>query len=623
MKELETFNNCYLHYVNNSSQSKSQQQKTHIFSLVDAVTDSTKDIQIHDEVVSKLLYLYPDDVNLYFKMGYIYKTANNTEKAISWHKMGYQINPRDARNTAELCELLLIKKRISAVFDLDKNNLFESFHADKKFLAVYARCHLEKLNFHRALFYLLKLIEMTAPIKSVSHSDKHLKWLNYHDAAYAYFSTGLIDKAVSYNAKALDLAQKFILSIEDKMLSFSNLLFYNVYTYFDSDKYFQLCKGINMFYPNKTPFTARVGSWSSKDSKDSKDSQKIRLGYVSSDFIVHAAANFTIPILQYCDRSRFELHMFSNSNEIAPIFNHIQAERYYIKDLSDEAAAKLIYEAGIDILFDLNGHTFPNRLGVFAYNPCPVQITYLGYPNTTGLDAMTYRITDRVTNPPESTEKYSEQLLYMPKCFLLYNSYTMVNPTTPRKTPKPVLLASLNKENKISVSVLDTWKRILAASPTTRILIKIDSFEAAERRAYYTDHLQVTDDRLTIISKLSNHEYEKMFTKFDIMLDTFPYSGTTTTCDTLLNSVPVVTLYNPNYHVHNVSASVLQNAGLPDLVAYSTDQYVSIVKALIDNPHIIDKYKDTIHDKFKKSMAPKPFMEAYESLLLASLKTHD
>ena len=274
MKELETFNNCYLHYVNNSSQSKSQQQKTHIFSLVDAVTDSTKDIQIHDEVVSKLLYLYPDDVNLYFKMGYIYKTANNTEKAISWHKMGYQINPRDARNTAELCELLLIKKRISAVFDLDKNNLFESFHADKKFLAVYARCHLEKLNFHRALFYLLKLIEMTAPIKSVSHSDKHLKWLNYHDAAYAYFSTGLIDKAVSYNAKALDLAQKFILSIEDKMLSFSNLLFYNVYTYFDSDKYFQLCKGINMFYPNKTPFTARVGSWSSKDSKDSKDSTR-------------------------------------------------------------------------------------------------------------------------------------------------------------------------------------------------------------------------------------------------------------------------------------------------------------------------------------------------------------
>lgn len=612
MKEVVSFNHCYLHYVNNPSQSKSQQQKTHIFSLVDAVTESTKDINIHDEVVSKLLYLYPDDVNLYFKMGYIYKTANNTEKAIAWHKMGYQINPRDVRNTAELCELLLINKRITAVFDLDQNNLFESFHTNKKFLAVYARCHLEKLNYHKALFYLLKLIEMTAQIKSVSDEDKHLKWLNYHDAAYAYFSTGLIDKAVAFNTKAVDLAQKFNLRLDDKMLSFSNLLFYNVYTYFDCDKYFQLCKNVNTFYPNKDSFSRRQ-AWTGN--------RKIRLGYLSSDFVVHAAANFTIPILEHCDRTRFELHIFSNTNEIASIFNHIQAERYYIKDLSDQAAARLINEAGIDILFDLNGHTYPHRLGVFAHNPCPVQITYLGYPNTTGLDAMTYRITDKVTNPPESTEKYSEKLLYMPKCFLLYNSYTMINPSTPRKTPKPVLLASLNKENKISPAVLETWRLILAASPTTRILIKIDSFEAADRRAYYMKELQVADDRLTIISKLSNHEYEKMFTKFDIMLDTFPYSGTTTTCDTLLNSVPVVTLYNPNYHVHNVSASVLQNAGLPDLVAYSNEQYVSIVKALIDNPHIIDKYKETIHDKFKKSMAPKPFMEAYESLLLGTLES--
>lgn len=606
-QQLEAFNQCYLHYVNNPAQSKSQQQKTHIFSLVDAITDSTTDMLLHDDVVSKLLYLYPDDVNLYFKMGYIYKTANNTEKAIAWHKMGYQINPRDVRNTAELCQLLLLSKRINAVFDLDQNNLFDSFQGDKKFLAVYARCHLEKLNFHKALQSLLKVIELTAQIKSVSEEDKHLKWLNYHDAAYAYFSTGLIEKAIAYNTKAVDLAVKFNLTIDSKMLSFSNLLFYNNYVYFDSATYFQLCKKINTFYPNKPPKHIRTGS------------NKIRLGYLSSDFIAHAAANFSIPILENADRTRFELHLFSNAKEIAPIFNHIQAERHFIKDLPDNAAAKLINELNIDILVDLNGHTYPNRLGIFAHNPCPVQMTYLGYPNTTGLDSIKYRISDKVTNPPESTEKYSETLLYMPKCFLLYNSFAMKNPSTPRKTPKTVLLASLNKENKISPQTLETWRQILAISPTTRILIKIDSFEAAERRAYYIKELQVEDDRLTIVSKLSNYEYEKMFVKFDILLDTFPYSGTTTTCDTLYNSVPVVTLYNPNYHVHNVSASILINAGLPDLVAYSKDEYVSIIKALIDNPHIIDNYKNTIHDKFKRSMAPQPFMEAYESLLLGTL----
>jgi len=288
-----------------------------------------------------------------------------------------------------------------------------------------------------------------------------------------------------------------------------------------------------------------------------------------------------------------------------------------IKDLSDKDAATLINKHNIDILFDLNGHTVNNRLGVFTYHPAPIQIAYLGFPNTTGLKSIQYRITDTTVDSSISKQRYSETLLKLPKCFLLYKSINQETPITPRKTKDTVILAAINKENKNSTHALETWKIILRECPNANILIKLETFDNNEERMeFYSSKLEVDRKRIIIINKLQNEEYNKLFSMVDVLLDTFPYSGTTTTCNALFNSIPLVSLYNDNYHAHNVSCSLLTNSGLPELVAKTQEEYVDIVKQLVNKPSRIDNYKKTIREKFLKLMEPGPFMKDYEGTLI-------
>ena len=267
------------------------------------------------------------------------------------------------------------------------------------------------------------------------------------------------------------------------------------------------------------------------------------------------------------------------------------------------------------------GHTFPNRIEVFGLNPAPIQMTYLGFPNTTGLSSMKYRITDSIADHSDSLQKYSEKLYKLPKCFLLfqnlYNNYTVI----PRKTPSDsIILGSLNKENKTSKNTFQVWKTILSECANVKLLILLGSkntVEIGERIEYYCENLNVSENRLIITPKVDSElDYYQLFEKIDILLDPFPYSGTTTTCKALSNSIPVVTKYHKDYHSHNVSASLLINSGFPELVAYTDQEYVEIVKSLVSNPSKIDNYKNTIKDKFLELMNPDEFMKSYEDMLL-------
>jgi predicted O-linked N-acetylglucosamine transferase (SPINDLY family) len=161
----------------------------------------------------------------------------------------------------------------------------------------------------------------------------------------------------------------------------------------------------------------------------------------------------------------------------------------------------------------------------------------------------------------------------------------------------------------------------LKECPDVKMLIKLEEvyYDSEEYIEYYTKKLGVPTNRIILMYKLSNDDYNNVFTKFDILLDTFPYSGTTTTCNALYNSVPIVTMYNQNHHCHNVSASILTHMGLPELVAKSTEEYISIVKNLIHSPAKIDEYKQTICEKFKYIMDPSRFMKHYEDALAKTI----
>jgi predicted O-linked N-acetylglucosamine transferase (SPINDLY family) len=494
-----------------------------------------------------------------------------------------------------------------AILALNKDNLFDKFIDNEMMASFYIRCNMSEHNYKDSVTLLLKLIQSGCKKKSITQDDKSKKWGNYHDLGYIYCTMGEIESSIQYTKKAAELANKFNLTLAHRMLSFDNYVCFHDFLYYNHSEIFDEHLKINDYFPDTKTFPKRT-----------KPNNKIRIGYLSSDFYYHAVVSFIYPILLNHNQDLFEIFLFPCCPKMEDIIVDLKYKSFNISELNDKDAATLINRCSIDILFDLNGHTVNNRLGIFSYNPAPVQISYLGFPNTTGLKSIKYRITDEIADNKDTLQKYSEELIRLPKCFLLYKSVRKNTPSIPRVTNNNIILGALNKENKNSKQYLDILKKIMVECPNVSVLFKLSSYDNKEERMkHYKEILSVNENRIIIINKLSNEDYNnKLFTMFDILLDTFPYSGTTTTCNALYNSVPVVTMYNKDYHVHNVSSSILMNCGLKDLVAYSEDEYVSIIKGLVTNKELLDYYKKRIHEQFVNSMDPNDFMPHYENALI-------
>ena len=309
----------------------------------------------------------------------------------------------------------------------------------------------------------------------------------------------------------------------------------------------------------------------------------LRIGYVSPDFVHHAVSYFIEPVLAAHDRTRVEVFCYSNvlvPDATTARLRALSENWRDIAQLSDEQAAELIRNDKIDILVDLAGHTARNRLLVFARKPAPVQVTWLGYPNTTGLDPIDYRITDAVSDSVGQTEAWhSEKLVRLPEVFSCYrppNQAPEVN-VPPVLKNGYIMFGSFNHFAKINATVLDLWARLLVRLPASRLLLKARSLADPETAkqvlAVFAEH-DVTADRLDLQSgELSVAAHLDLYHGVDIALDPFPYNGTTTTCEALWMGVPVITLAGQT-HVSRVSASLLTHLGRPEWIASSETEYI-------------------------------------------------
>ncbi len=215
----------------------------------------------------------------------------------------------------------------------------------------------------------------------------------------------------------------------------------------------------------------------------------------------------------------------------------------------------------------------------------------------------------------------------MSKCFLCYNNIFQNKKVKNKDFYNNIILGSLNKDLKISIDLLECWSKILEkTTKNVKLLIKLecekDSIYLDEKKNYYLKELKCESDRIIFIPKTSQSDYFQLFSFFDILLDSFPYSGTTTTCNALFNSVPVITLYNQNSHVQSVSSSLLINSGFPELVAYSEEEYIQKVIDLTNDVDRIKMYKENIHLKFKELMNPQLFVKEYEDILIDLYHKH-
>jgi predicted O-linked N-acetylglucosamine transferase (SPINDLY family) len=229
-----------------------------------------------------------------------------------------------------------------------------------------------------------------------------------------------------------------------------------------------------------------------------------------------------------------------------------------------------------------------------ALRPAPIAMTYLGYPDTTGLEAINYRITDALADPPGTGQRFTEELLRLPRCFLCYTP----SGEAPEVGPLPgrergyVTFACFNTLAKVNDGVLDVWARLLAEVPGARLLLKSKGFANPRVVARLAGRLStrgVDPARIECVPLVAEtRDHLATYGRADVALDTFPYAGTTTTCEALLMGVPVVTLSGAS-HAHNVGRSLLDAAGLPELTAGSADEYVAIARRLAaDAPHLAE-----------------------------------
>jgi predicted O-linked N-acetylglucosamine transferase (SPINDLY family) len=348
---------------------------------------------------------------------------------------------------------------------------------------------------------------------------------------------------------------------------------------------------------------------------DRLTARRLRIGYVSPDFRRHPIAYFSQPFLRGHDRARFEIYCYSDARRADDMTRALSAAADSWRDtaaLADEQLARTITQDRIDILVDLCGHMGNHRLLVFARRPAPVQVTYLGYPNTTGLATIDFRITDVISDPPGMTEAhYTETLVRLPRCFLCYSPPAAAPlPREQDADPSPqVTFGCLSNFSKVTHEAIEVWSRILHAAPQSKILLKADGLSDEQTRADTWAQFRyhgVDPSRVQLIGRTpSFRDHLGTYHYIDVALDTFPYNGTTTTCEALWMGVPVVTLAGRS-HRSRVGASLLTNLDLAELSGTSLDQYVTTAVALANSA----QRRRSITADLRERMSASPIMNA-------------
>ena len=316
---------------------------------------------------------------------------------------------------------------------------------------------------------------------------------------------------------------------------------------------------------------------------------RLRIGYVSPDLRGHPIGRSMLPLIEHADRDRFKIVCFSDmaSNDAVAVRLRAAASQWHeTAHLNHDQFAGFVAEQRIDLLVDLALQMRGNRLLAFARRPAPVQATFIGYPATTGLSQIDYRITDAWLDPPGETEAFnSEKLIRLPRSFWCYvpdESSSQVG-ELPATRGKTITFGSLNNPCKMNDDVIDTWSKILRAVPKSRLLLfVIERENIGERFRDLFARRDIDPARLTFVSRQDRPSYLKQYAEIDIALDPFPYNGHMTSCDAFWMGVPVVSLSGQT-SVGRGGESLLASLDLLELLADSRDRYVQIAVSLAND----------------------------------------
>jgi predicted O-linked N-acetylglucosamine transferase (SPINDLY family) len=358
-------------------------------------------------------------------------------------------------------------------------------------------------------------------------------------------------------------------------------------------------------------------------------SRKLRIGICSEDFRIHSVAYFLMPIFKHYDANKWEIFCYSDVPKADAVTEDIKGRvDHFIpcNGLTDEQMYQQIRADEIDVLIDLMGYFGQSRFKVFAKRAAPVQMTYLGYPNTTGLSEMDYRLVDKHTDKGDD-EYYSESLIRLDDSFICFEP----DARAPELAPLPmqtagfVTFGAFNSIQKLTELNVRMWSKVLCELPTSRLLLKsVPLNEAAlvesmlERFGAYG----VSRERIDVVGITpTREEHLGLYAKVDIHFDTYPYNGTTTTCEALWQGVPTLTLAGER-HRSRVGLSILHQVGLAEWVTFSEQEFVERAISKAGELGELIQVREGLRERMRESplMDGPGFVSALESALATVLE---
>ena len=430
---------------------------------------------------------------------------------------------------------------------------------------------------------LLPCLNISLPEEKIL-AAKTLHWLGYSCNELA-----LLTEAVNFcrtAAETYDDKQKIAEAMS------STVFISNGFENFSAADFRKLYDEYKSFLTDIVPFPPKIYAH-----------KKIRVGFMSGDFLNHTVMRWCANLIVGLNKNFFATYCYSNGKDSDKLTNLIRntVDGWRdIYDLTDEAAAKIIRDDEIDILFDLSGHTAYNRLRVAAYCPASVQISGVGYMNSTGLDCFDYFLSDKFCAGDDSY--FVEKIIRLPHshvCYIPPEAVKILDAPCRRKNF--VTFGCFNQFCKFSDSILSAWKKILDRVPQSRLLLKNRVLSTADGRKFVAARLKNFDFDL---SRVETQGYSKNFleeyNEVDIALDTFPYVGGVTTCDSLWMGTPVISLYGDR-HGTRFGLSILKNVRLDELAVANFDDYVERAVALANDAELISVLKKTLRGMMKSS----------------------
>ena len=412
----------------------------------------------------------------------------------------------------------------------------------------------------------------------------------YANLATAMQNLGQLDEAIQYARKSVELQP-------DAVGAHTNLLYkLNFNPDYDAAAIFR--EHLEWARRHAEPLTAQAAG----NSNDRSPNRRLRIGYVSPYFRDHAVNFFSEPMIAAHDHQDFEIFCYSDATivdaateRLRPTVDHWRETRFQ----TDQELAETVRGDAIDVLVDLTGHIAGNRLLSFARKPAPIQVTYLGYQNTTGMSAMDYRLTDAWSDPTGQTDAfYTEKLVRLPRAFFCYRPSE-----APDVAPLPALRAghvtfgSFNNFAKVSPGALEGWLNILDRVAGSRLMILAHGGGSlAERVGQLAESQGIDPARIEFCEKRPRGAYLKHMSQVDIALDPFPFNGHTTTCDAVWMGLPVVMLAGASY-ASRFGGSVLNQVGLEHLIAASPAEYVDIAVRLAADVDALAHLRETLRDR--------------------------